>query len=258
MDHIVMRSLLNPFLAVMVAAVAISASATDYVVNGDFEAGYEFNTESNDFFNPSYGPTGWRSPGYLAFNLYFNSATATTVDAQTQYGSDQQRLASSFVASPTGGKFMALDGVENNRGPIEQSIEGLTTGATYVVAFDWGASQLENRVGETTEQLVVGFGKSTQSTAVVINPTHGFQGWFHQAFTFTADAPTQLLSFLSIGTPLGLPPIAVLDGVSVTDGLSAGGSPNGAVPEPAAWAMMIVGFGLIGIMTRRHKAVVAA
>jgi hypothetical protein len=28
--------------------------------------------------------------------------------------------------------------------------------------------------------------------------------------------------------------------------------PFGAVPEPASWAMMIVGFGLVGA-TRRHR-----
>ena len=33
---------------------------------------------------------------------------------------------------------------------------------------------------------------------------------------------------------------------------------NGAVPEPASWAMLITGFGLVGAASRRRKAVVAA
>ncbi len=31
----------------------------------------------------------------------------------------------------------------------------------------------------------------------------------------------------------------------------------GTVPEPATWAMMIVGFGLVGVMRRRNRSVVA-
>jgi hypothetical protein len=65
---------------------------------------------------------------------------------------------------------------------------------------------------------------------------------------FTADAVTETLNFLSIGTPTGLPPMALLDGVSVT-----------AVPEPAAWAMMLLGFGGIGAAVRyRRRPLIAA
>jgi hypothetical protein len=31
-----------------------------------------------------------------------------------------------------------------------------------------------------------------------------------------------------------------------------------AVPEPASWAMLVMGFGLVGVATRRRKVVVAA
>jgi hypothetical protein len=33
---------------------------------------------------------------------------------------------------------------------------------------------------------------------------------------------------------------------------------GGAVPEPASWAMLIAGFGLVGAAQRRRKAVAAA
>lgn len=36
-----------------------------------------------------------------------------------------------------------------------------------------------------------------------------------------------------------------------------GGGGNGAVPEPATWAMMILGFGAAGTMLRRRRALVA-
>jgi hypothetical protein len=63
---------------------------------------------------------------------------------------------------------------------------------------------------------------------------------------FTPTSTTQTLKFLSIGTPDGLPPIAALDGVSLT------------VPEPATWAMMLVGFGGIGAMIRRRRQTLVA
>ncbi len=69
-------------------------------------------------------------------------------------------------------------------------------------------------------------------------------------FTFTANSPTELLSFLAVGTPAAnLPPFALLDGVSLT-----------AVPEPSTWAMMLVGFGGLGYaaLRRRRTALAAA
>jgi len=45
-----------------------------------------------------------------------------------------------------------------------------------------------------------------------------------------------------------------VDNLRITDNLT--GDP-GAVPEPATWAMMILGFGAAGSMIRRRKAVVA-
>jgi hypothetical protein len=34
-------------------------------------------------------------------------------------------------------------------------------------------------------------------------------------------------------------------------------APDGAVPEPATWALMIIGFGAAGSTIRRRKAVMA-
>nr|WP_229262497.1 PEPxxWA-CTERM sorting domain-containing protein [Duganella radicis] len=52
------------------------------------------------------------------------------------------------------------------------------------------------------------------------------------------------MSFLAVGTPAGVPPFSLLDGVSLT----------AAVPEPETWAMLGLGLGLIGFTARRRKA----
>ena len=238
MLKILARSTVLIALGAAVPALAV----TNLVTNGSFEAGYVRNTQFGAAYPTGPGPTGWTSASPSAYMLYFDPKTATTVNATTKY-TGQQRLWTSFTgASPDGGKFVALDGDATVRGPLSQSIAGLTIGKKYDVSFYWGAAQLRNRSGATTEQLGVGFGGLTQYTPVVPNVSRGFSGWLAQTFTYTAGAATQTLSFLSLGTPNGLPPVAVLDGVSVT----------AAVPEPATWAMMIGGFGLVGVAARRR------
>jgi len=82
---------------------------------------------------------------------------------------------------------------------------------------------------------------------VLFTPSETFTGWKNGHFQFQATSTSQTLSFLSVGTPFGLPPIAVLDGVSLT-----------AVPEPTTWAMMLLGFGGIGAMIRRRRQTLVA
>ncbi len=229
--------------ATSLAAILASTPsfAVNLVTNGSFENGYVQNTEFGASYPSGAGPTGWSSPSKKAYNLYFDPATATTVNAASRFGGNQ-KLHSSFTgASPDGGKFVALDGDVNARGPLMQLINGLTPGKNYAVSFYWGAAQLDNRRGPTTEQLDVTFGTVTKSTPVLNNPSKGFTGWFGETLNFKAASASQYLSFLSIGTPTGLPPMAVLDGVSVT-----------TVPEPAAWTMLILGFGWVGLAVRRR------
>ncbi|MCS6986322.1 MAG: PEPxxWA-CTERM sorting domain-containing protein [Sphingomonadaceae bacterium] len=40
--------------------------------------------------------------------------------------------------------------------------------------------------------------------------------------------------------------------------LTIGDTPINPIPEPAAWALMIAGFGLVGMAARRRRLAVAA
>ena len=233
---------------ILVAALAAATltgaanAATNLVVNGDFE---QTTFQSNYQFGAGFGGqgvTGWTGLGGNHLQFYYFGGTQTSVNATNQFNDPQGYFRPNFSQlSPTGGNFVALDGDSNYDGGISQLVTGLTAGSRYRLTFSWAATQLINRTGATTEQLTGTFGSDTFATGVVANPSEGFTGWFNEAFTFTATGPSQLLSFLSVGTPNGLPPIAALDGVSIT-----------AVPEPATWALMLAGFGFVGFAARRR------
>lgn len=88
-------------------------------------------------------------------------------------------------------------------------------------------------------------------TSVVTNPEGNFTPWRFESFSFTATTATTTLSLLAYGTPPGQPPFALIDGISIDTIV-----PVPVLPEPTTWAMMLIGFGVIGgvMRTRRHSA----
>jgi hypothetical protein len=239
------RSMMTAALAALSTGLLISGAAhagVNLVQNGGFS---EDSLGTAHEFGASHDGqtlTDWTSPSATAFNVYFPEGAALGPNADTRFGENGQYLhVLPGDADPNGGAFVALDGDPDYNGPLEQTINGLTPGAKYTVSFDWAAAQYADRTGPTTEQFQVSFGGATQSTAIVPNSSESATDWMQQSFTFTAGGASQVLSFLSVGTPSGLPPVALLDGVSLT-----------AVPEPATWAVMLVGFGGVGAMMRRR------
>jgi hypothetical protein len=235
----------NLLLGAVALASATSASAvTNLVTNGSFEV------TTNGIGQPDFNTTlvGWNN--YDGYNFVVDSNIDST-GVQGVYGSlslhgPNNGTANSLGVSPDGGLFFAAGGAFGVA-PLQQTLTGLTTGQTYVVSFYWAAAQHFRFDGATTEKWDVSFGGVTQSTAVYNNVDHGFGGWFSEKFRFTANDSTQVLSFLAVGTPDGLPPFSLLDGVSVA-----------AVPEASTWAMLIAGFGLVGAAARRRRMSTAA
>lgn len=226
-------------IAASVAALAFSAAptfaATNLVTNGSFEVN-SINLGEKDYFAGKVD--GWS--GGAALTFIDAPGTADDGSYLSVYGP--------FPAtSPDGGFFVEADGDPNYSDAIYQTISGLTVGQTYVLDFYQAAGQQVGFTGPTTERWQVTFGNEVQLSDMYSLPEGGVGPWQSQRMTFTAQSASQVLSFLAVGTPNGAPPISFLDGVSL----------SAAVPEPATWAMMIIGFGMVGGSIRRRKTTTA-
>ena len=145
--------------------------------------------------------------------------------------------------SPTGGNYVAIDG-GFDVGAINQQMSGLTVGQNYQLSFSWAVAQqsgFEAPAG-LTEKFRVTLGSQTFETPTISYLNHGFKGWFSQTMIFTPTTTNPILSFLSVGTPTGQPPFALLDGVSLE-----------TVPEPSS--CLIGALTLAGLTLRRRRTV---
>lgn len=229
--------------------------AQNLILNGNFEdIGIPGYSAQIGIFPKAPSPlqtvNGWTTSGY---NFLFLPGDGTVGGAKTGYnnqlifwGSAAQNGGSSLfdlpASSPAGGNFIALDAAfAPYTLPIYQTVGGLVIGRQYELSFYWAAAQQKGYDGATTDRLQVTFGGETRTTSTYNLPSHDFSGWMSQTFTFTATAASQSLSFLAQGSPQGVPPFALLDGVSMT-----------AVPETSSTIMIL--FGVSGLcFTRRRR-----
>ena len=149
--------------------------------------------------------------------------------------------------SPSKGNYLGFDGDPAFSASIFQTITGLAPNTLYVLSFYQGAGQQKGSASPgvtTTEYWKVSFAGQTKNSTVMNNATAGWVPWSQQVLTFISGATgTETLSFLSQGTPAGMPPIVLLDGVSLT-----------AAPEPQTFALIGIGLVAIPFLNRKRKA----
>ncbi len=234
-----------------------AANAVNLITNGGFETttngtnkqiGTLVGSESKFTTLPGWYTTN-AATANPAFNLVFAAGAGETVGAAnrfaglvTFYGLSNTGANTFVGVSPSGGNYVAIDG-GFDVGALNQQISGLTVGQDYTLSFSWAVAQqsgFEAPAG-LTEKLVVTLGGQTIETPTISYVNHGFKGWFSQTMTFKADSASPILSFLSVGTPTGQPPFALLDGVSLQ-----------AVPEPSS--CLIGALTLSSLMLRRRRS----
>jgi hypothetical protein len=247
-----MKNIVSIAAIMAVLAFGASAHAGNLVANGGFES----TTNGPGLINYDTTLKGWTMPSggytFVGTAAQFiagvpdgefstaNSPVTLSLWSQANGGLD------TLAASPTGGNFIGQDGAWEDQ-PVQQTINGLTVGKQYTVGFYWAGAQQTGYYSQTTESWQVSLGGDTQSTAILSNMSEGFTGWQHDEFVFTANSASEVLSFLAVGTPTGQPPFSLLDGVTLYQGA-------GVVPEPAVWAMMILGVAGVGAVARRRRA----
>ena len=251
----------------VIALLGTSAHATvNLVENGGFDAtnfvgssqfGQLTGTKAGPYGHKGlYKVTDWSTSAYA---FLFKSGTADTTGAVDYIKNNHLKLwgpgdgsANGMPASsPDGGNFIGIDpvfpvGADES---ISQTITGLAKGAKYELTFYWAGAEQYLSSGATTEGWTVSLGGGpTQSTITDHTPSHGFSPWTKVTMDFQASSATEALKFLATGGPSATqPPFVLLDGVSLT-----------SVPEPATWAMLLVGFLGVGFAARRRRTAVAA
>lgn len=172
-----------------------------------------------------------------------NAATVISEDFENGFGifeaSGNVAVANGAAYQPCCGtsgnltnNFAAFGGGNRPSGSILSTSFGTVLGRVYTVSFDFGA------LGGGSETLTVSAGGQQIVVAPVAN--NNLDQTFSSAFfTFVGTGSNATLSAFSGGVDNV---DAILDNVTVS-----------AVPEPAAWAMMIGGFALVGATSRRRK-----
>ncbi|MBI1199428.1 MAG: PEP-CTERM sorting domain-containing protein [Phenylobacterium sp.] len=212
----------------VVAALVLSASgaqAVELVTNGDFATG--------DF-------TGWTL--YTTANGTLGVAPAPQVASFDVTGSGASNAAELEVGEVD---FTAVD----EGGGLFQSITTIAGLLNFSADFAaLGRETVPNSAGGVFSVLLDGVVKASFNAGPV-DPLEVKRGTL--TFSEVVTAGSHVLSVqaarpFKIGTQYYSTPLQYFDNISAT---------QGAVPEPATWALMIAGFGLAGGALRRRGAI---
>lgn len=142
--------------------------------------------------------------------------------------------------------------IGHNDGVLFQYVGPVTPLATYTLTVDVGRS-LSSPANDY--RLLLGYGGHDESTATIfaaaVNPVLVAPGTFSFASltgTAPAGASGNLVFFLENSGAFGVATQTAFDDVSLVSN----------VPEPATWAMLLIGFGGLGAMARGSRRKQAA
>lgn len=258
--------IVSPLVAVILAGAALtvasSASAQNLVTNGTFAITGTYNGTATSFWFGGYSYWGgseslssWTFVPAGSGNIgagfdFVNGATAACYGGSstcTSGNNSIETILPQAVTAPVGGNFIAVDanwsGNTQSSG-VTQSVSGLTTGASYTLAFSfaltkWNGDSSASDSAAITAQL--GSASQTTNALTITSPT-SFSGWVTETFTFVATSATETLALLASGGS-GQPPLALIANVSLTKS-----------PEPMSIAILATGILGLAIASRKRRA----
>jgi hypothetical protein len=119
------------------------------------------------------------------------------------------------------------------------------TGSRYELVFSAAAVEGWTNTGEVSAGSLI-----NQAFAPSFSFSFSNQIYTPYSFTFTATGSTTLITFQATGPNIGAYG-PVIDNVNVVALVLA------AVPEPEEWAMMLLGFGMVGYQVKRKQGTAA-
>ena len=215
------------------AAIALPAAAQNLVKNGSFESPVQNFGGYTDYAVGSSGITDWDIIGV--------SGTYVSV-VDENYGGNP---GFSFPAN-LGSQWLDLAGYYDNAPNGVQQTVATVINATYVFSFYVGnVSGGPNNPFGTQSSVGVGFSSGGTSFTCTNDTPGSTLLWklCSQQFVATSTMTTFTLSNLDPSNDFS----NAVDNVSLVQ-VETG------VPEPATWAMMLLGFGLVGGVLRKRPA----
>ena len=173
-----------------------------------------------------------------------------------------------FQTAKDGANYVMIDADPTFETALTQSVSSLVIGHSYQISFFQATAQqntfsfVGNDANTTNNGLAcgatgllarcidftVGFGSSTHASPNMVLNNHSSTAWVQQTMTFVATATTQTLSFLAVAdvpANSGMPPIALLDGITLTDVTPT--------PEPGTFALLGLGLVAIPLLLRYRR-----
>ena len=244
-------------LAVAGSAFAMSSTGALAAgfINGDFETG--------DYTGWEQGGGSWFGGAYPSPGAYYPGSGPVTI---TNGGTDSRTDGN--LNTVYAGKHSAKVNDEVNNysvATIRQQVNNYTDPA---IAFAYAAVLQEShgisdsdaftiQLEDLTSGLTL-FSVNVNSAATPGSFTRSSQGWYYTDWTTVSidvsglSGHNFLLSLLANDCPYG-----GHAGYAYLDGFGGVIPEPGGVPEPATWAMMIIGFGAAGSVIRRRRGQMA-
>jgi choice-of-anchor C domain-containing protein len=208
-------------LSILAAASSVNAAT---IVNGGFESSTLTPAEQTQMANQGFATL---------------AAGSTSLTGWSIGGGGIDYIGSYWA--PAGGTH-SIDLNALTAGSIFQTISTVV-GQAYEVSFDLAG----NPDGAPVVKLAIADATGLPGAAYLFDTTGKTKtnmGWTQLTYDFTADSTSTTLTFSNSNqtgfkTPYG----AALDNISIS-----------AVPEPATWAVMLIGFGGLGAAMRSRRS----